>query len=72
MSSQMNAFLTTGAIAFAGMMVGALVWGNLADRVGRRVTLMTSLLLNLIFSVVAAFVPTYWLFLTCRLLSGVG
>ncbi len=52
--------------------MGALIWGNLSDRVGRRVTLMTALLINLVFSVVAAFIPTYTLFLVARLLSGVG
>ena len=62
----------SGAIAFAGMMLGAVVWGYLADKVGRKSTLVTSLCVNATFAIVGAFVPTYWMFLICRFFSGVG
>ena len=61
-----------GSMAFVGMMVGALIWGNLADTVGRRTTLIVALSVNVIFGIFAAFVPYYWMFLICRFGSGVG
>ena len=61
-----------GAIAFAGMIVGACLWGNMADRIGRRTTLISALITNVVFGVAAAFMPDYSGFFICRLLSGVG
>ena len=61
-----------GAIAFAGMIIGACLWGNMADRIGRRTTLMSALVTNVAFGVAAAFMPDYSGFFICRLLSGVG
>lgn len=54
------------------MIVGALLWGNLADRVGRKLTLISALTVNVVFATLGAFVPTYEIFFVCRLLSGVG
>ena len=65
-------FLFLGAMAFAGMMFGAPLWGCMADRIGRRKALMSSLFINIVFSLVGAFVPYYWLFVACRLLAGIG
>ncbi|XP_059473712.1 synaptic vesicle glycoprotein 2B-like [Neocloeon triangulifer] len=61
-----------GAITFVGMMVGATLWGNLADRMGRRRTLLSALGVNAGFSVIAAFMPTYGTFMTARFCSAVG
>ena len=61
-----------GAIAFAGMIIGACLWGNMADRIGRRTTLISALVTNVAFGVAAAFMPDYSGFFICRLLSGVG
>ncbi|KFM69143.1 Synaptic vesicle glycoprotein 2C, partial [Stegodyphus mimosarum] len=47
-----------GTISFIGMMIGALVWGIMGDRLGRRRTLLTALASNGIFGVIAAFMPT--------------
>ena len=54
------------------MMVGAVVWGTMADKVGRRLTLITALCVNAVFSTAASLMPTYWLFLICRCMSGLG
>jgi VNT family MFS transporter (synaptic vesicle glycoprotein 2) len=54
------------------MMVGATLWGNLADRMGRRRTLLSALGVNAGFSVIAAFMPTYGTFMTARFCSAVG
>uniref|UniRef100_A0A8C5E3I5 Synaptic vesicle glycoprotein 2A n=1 Tax=Gouania willdenowi TaxID=441366 RepID=A0A8C5E3I5_GOUWI len=61
-----------GLIVYLGMMVGAFVWGGLADRIGRRQTLLISLSINSVFAFFSSFVQGYSSFLLCRLLSGVG
>ncbi|CAG6010762.1 unnamed protein product [Menidia menidia] len=61
-----------GLIVYLGMMVGAFVWGGLADRIGRRQTLLISLSINSVFAFFSSFVQGYTSFLFCRLLSGVG
>ncbi|XP_023657181.1 synaptic vesicle glycoprotein 2A [Paramormyrops kingsleyae] len=61
-----------GLIVYLGMMVGAFVWGGLADRIGRRQTLLISLSINSVFAFFSSFVQGYSTFLFCRLLSGVG
>ncbi|CAG0893512.1 unnamed protein product [Darwinula stevensoni] len=61
-----------GAITFFGMMIGGFVWGGLADRLGRRRTLLSSLSVNAAFGAIAAFMPTYGTFMTSRLCSGIG
>uniref|UniRef100_A0AAY5KQA7 Synaptic vesicle glycoprotein 2A n=1 Tax=Esox lucius TaxID=8010 RepID=A0AAY5KQA7_ESOLU len=61
-----------GLIVYLGMMVGAFVWGGLADRIGRRQTLLVSLSINSVFAFFSSFVQGYSSFLFCRLLSGVG
>ena len=57
---------------FLGMMVGGWLWGNLADRLGRKRMLILALLVNAVFSGLSSFVTSYWLFLLCRLVSGLG
>ncbi|KAM8735879.1 synaptic vesicle glycoprotein 2A isoform 2-T3 [Acanthopagrus schlegelii] len=59
-------------IVYLGMMVGAFVWGGLADRIGRRQTLLISLSINSVFAFFSSFVQGYVSFLFCRLASGVG
>ncbi|XP_029104236.1 synaptic vesicle glycoprotein 2A-like isoform X1 [Scleropages formosus] len=61
-----------GLIVYLGMMVGAFVWGGLADRIGRRQCLLISLSINSVFAFFSSFVQGYSTFLFCRLLSGVG
>ncbi|KAM9783145.1 synaptic vesicle glycoprotein 2A [Neosynchiropus ocellatus] len=64
--------LSSGLIVYLGMMVGAFVWGGLADRIGRRQTLLISLSINSVFAFFSSFVQGYSSFLFCRLASGVG
>ncbi|XP_067140746.1 synaptic vesicle glycoprotein 2C-like isoform X1 [Centruroides vittatus] len=61
-----------GGVTFLGMMIGGLIWGNLADKLGRRRTLLSALSTNAVFSVITAFMPTYGLFVVTRLCSGIG
>ncbi|XP_054722226.1 synaptic vesicle glycoprotein 2C-like [Uloborus diversus] len=61
-----------GTISFIGMMIGAILWGIMGDRLGRRRTLLTALASNGIFGVIAAFMPTYSLLMITRLCSSIG
>ncbi|XP_060709286.1 synaptic vesicle glycoprotein 2B-like isoform X2 [Hemiscyllium ocellatum] len=61
-----------GLIVYLGMMVGAFVWGGLADKMGRRYCLMIALSINGVFIIFSSFVQGYGIFLFCRLLSGAG
>ncbi|XP_043934301.1 synaptic vesicle glycoprotein 2B [Protopterus annectens] len=61
-----------GLIVYLGMMVGAFVWGGLADKIGRRKCLIISLCVNAAFAVLSSFVQEYGFFLFCRLISGFG
>ncbi|WP_328334129.1 MFS transporter [Streptomyces sp. NBC_00455] len=55
-----------------GMAAGAVAWGSVADRIGRKKAFSTTLLVFAVFSVLAAFSPTYGAFLLLRFLAGVG
>lgn len=72
LSTDPSSFPPPGLIVYLGMMVGAFVWGGLADRIGRRQTLLISLSINSVFAFFSSFVQGYVSFLFCRLASGVG
>ncbi|XP_078097136.1 synaptic vesicle glycoprotein 2B-like isoform X2 [Mustelus asterias] len=61
-----------GLIVYLGMMVGAFIWGGLADKMGRRYCLIIALSINGVFIIFSSFVQGYGIFLFCRLLSGAG
>ncbi|XP_023671140.2 synaptic vesicle glycoprotein 2B-like [Paramormyrops kingsleyae] len=61
-----------GLIVYVGMLLGALVWGGLADKVGRRRSLINALAINCIFAFLSSFAQGYGSFLFLRLLSGFG
>ncbi|KAG8575202.1 hypothetical protein GDO81_009474 [Engystomops pustulosus] len=61
-----------GLIVYLGMMLGAFVWGGLADKIGRKKCLIISLAINAAFSFISSFVQGYGFFLFCRLISGFG
>ncbi|MFE0135149.1 MFS transporter [Streptomyces sp. NPDC059037] len=64
-----------GLIATAnlvGMAVGAVAWGAVADRIGRKKAFSVTLLIFALFSVLGALAPTYPVFLALRFLAGVG
>ncbi|MFG2662193.1 MFS transporter [Streptomyces sp. NPDC048425] len=55
-----------------GMAAGAVLWGSIADRIGRKKAFSTTLLIFALFSVLCAFSPTYEVFLALRFCAGVG
>jgi len=52
------------------MMCGALIFGILADKYGRRTIILISAVLNTIFGVLTAFAPSYYWILCARILVG--
>ncbi|KAG9340763.1 hypothetical protein JZ751_020355, partial [Albula glossodonta] len=61
-----------GLIVYLGMMVGAFLWGGLADKVGRRKCLINALAINCVFAFLSSFAQGYGFFLFFRLFSGIG
>ncbi|SCX00349.1 putative niacin/nicotinamide transporter NaiP [Agrobacterium sp. DSM 25558] len=64
--------LQTGTLFFLGMLIGAFVFGRLADRIGRRPVLFIAISLDAIFGVASAFAPDLQWLLVARFLTGLG
>ncbi|MBY4948361.1 MFS transporter [Cupriavidus respiraculi] len=64
--------LQTGTAFFVGMLIGAFVFGRLADRIGRRPVLMTAVLVDAACGVASAFAPDLWWLMALRFLTGIG
>src|SRR6266496_3515631 len=62
----------TITLALAMRPIGALVFGMIADRYGRRVPLMLNVIFYAVISVLSGLAPSYRAFLILRLLFGVG
>jgi len=63
---------TIGSLAFAGMLVGALGAGNLADRLGRRRTILGCIAWFTIFTSLCGLAPNPEAFGVLRFVAGVG
>lgn len=65
----------TGLLAtaiFVGMLVGALVWGRLADKIGRKICFILTIAFYSLFGALSALSPSFGWFLALRLLTGFG
>jgi SHS family lactate transporter-like MFS transporter len=62
----------TLTLALAMRPVGALVFGMVADRFGRRLPLMLNVVFYAVISVLSGLAPTYQAFVILRLLFGIG
>jgi MFS family permease len=63
---------TAGALYVAGACIGALVFGQLTDRYGRKKLFLVTLGLYLAATVATAFAFAPWYFFLCRALTGMG
>ncbi|QIS12946.1 MFS transporter [Nocardia arthritidis] len=70
LSSLMSGALTASAVI--GMFVGALVFGRLTDRLGRKKMYLVNLIGFVAFAVLAAFTQDAWQLLVCRFLLGLA
>ncbi len=55
-----------------GMAIGAITWGSIADRMGRKRAFSITLAIFALFSVLGAFSTSYAIFLAFRFLAGFG
>ncbi|MFF2318452.1 MFS transporter [Arthrobacter sp. NPDC058097] len=63
---------TVGSMAFAGMMIGAVLAGRMADTWGRRRTILGCAMLFSVFTILCAFAPNAYVFGALRLVAGIG
>jgi putative MFS transporter len=64
--------LQTGTYFFVGMLIGAFVFGRLADRIGRRPVLMAAVVIDACCGVASSFAPEFTWLLALRFLTGIG
>ncbi|XP_063534938.1 organic cation transporter protein-like [Cydia strobilella] len=67
----------TQVVLMCGFLFGSIIFGNVADKHGRKTPLMISIVIQTLMSYAASFVPSYWMFLVCRFIlalasGGVG
>lgn len=60
------------SVTFVGMLLGAWLWGPVADRIGRRLGFMVTVGIFAVFGLASAFAPTVGWLLVLRLLTGFG
>lgn len=64
--------LQTGTLFFLGMLIGAAVFGKLADRYGRRKVLLITVACDAVFGLLSAFAPSFGILLALRFLTGIA
>jgi putative MFS transporter len=64
--------LQTGTLFFLGMLIGAAVFGKLADRYGRRRILIITVACDAIFGLLSVFAPNFAILLGLRFLTGIA
>ncbi|MRX49008.1 MFS transporter [Paracoccus sp. S-4012] len=62
--------LQTGTLFFLGMFIGAMLFGRIADRIGRRNVLLLTVGLDAIFGLASVFAPDFQTLLILRFLTG--
>ena len=62
--------LQTGTLFFLGMLIGAVGFGRLADRIGRRRVLIVTVACDAVFGILSIFAPNFVVLLVLRFLTG--
>ena len=62
--------LQTGTVFFLGMLIGAVAFGRMADRFGRRYVLLLTVACDALFGTLSVFAPDFTSLLVLRLLTG--
>jgi MFS family permease len=60
------------SILLLGWCAGGIIFGKVADRIGRTKTLLLTMLLYSIGTAACAFAPNIWVLLVCRIVSSLG
>jgi MFS family permease len=60
------------SVMLVGWAVGGVIFGKIADRVGRTRTLMLTMLLYSVGTAACAIAPNIWVLLVCRIVSSLG
>jgi Arabinose efflux permease len=60
------------SVLLIGWAVGGIIFGKVADRIGRTRTLLLTMLLYAFGTAACAFAPNIWVLLICRIVSSLG
>jgi MFS family permease len=61
-----------GSLYVGGAVLGALYFGRLADRLGRKRLFLLTLIVYMAATVATAFTAGFWTFVACRFVTGIG
>ena len=60
------------SVLLIGWAIGGVIFGKVADRIGRTKTLMLTMLLYALGTALCAFAPNIWILLICRIVASLG